>query len=108
MNKLSSLILRLNDRTFYMTAAVLSVGVGLVNAFSLAQDAARRGTPYDLGTPLLGEMTSILVIILLAPLLVATVRSIRPAPFAPHSAARAALAIVGTAQAPDVGRWRQL
>ena len=94
MNKLSGLILRPNDRTFYMTTAVLSVGVGLVNAFSLAQDAARRGAPYDLGTPLLGEMTSILVIILLAPLLVATVRSIRPAPVAPHSAARAALAIV--------------
>ena len=91
MNKLVHSVLRPNDRTFYAIMAGLSLGIGVVNALSAVHDAARRGAAYDLGTQLLWEMTSILVIILLAPLLVATVRSIRRAPTV--AARRVALAV---------------
>ncbi|WP_244422365.1 LytTR family DNA-binding domain-containing protein [Bradyrhizobium sp. ORS 285] len=77
MNKINDLILRPNDRIFYATTAALSVGIGIINAFSSAHDAFRRGAAYDLEKPMLFELTSILFVILLAPLLVATVRSIR-------------------------------
>ncbi len=77
MNKLVHSVLRPDDRTFYAIMAALSLGIGVVNALSAAHDSARRGAAYDVGKQLLWEMTSILVIILLAPLLVATVRSIR-------------------------------
>ncbi|WP_316206947.1 MULTISPECIES: LytTR family DNA-binding domain-containing protein [unclassified Bradyrhizobium] len=68
--------------------AGLSLGIGVVNALSAAHDAVRRGAAYDLEKQLLWEMTSIVVLILLAPLLVATVRSIRlgPAAMARHIA----------------------
>jgi hypothetical protein len=65
------------DWPVYAAVAGLAVGVGLVNAFSSAQDAAWRGRLYDLGTPLLWEMTSIVVIILAAPVLFAAVHWIR-------------------------------
>ncbi|MGY3452800.1 LytTR family DNA-binding domain-containing protein [Bradyrhizobium sp. USDA 4353] len=77
MRKMTDLILRPNDRTFYATTAALSVGIGIINAFSTAHDAARRGAAYDIDKPLLFELTSILFVILLTPLVVATVRSIR-------------------------------
>ncbi|MGJ4881617.1 LytTR family DNA-binding domain-containing protein [Bradyrhizobium sp. HKCCYLRH3097] len=68
--------------------AGLSLGIGVVNALSAAHDAVRLGAAYDLEKQLLWEMTSIVVLILLAPLLVATVRSIRlgPATMARHIA----------------------
>ncbi|XUM21291.1 LytTR family DNA-binding domain-containing protein [Bradyrhizobium oligotrophicum S58] len=77
MNKLVGSMLRPNDRTFYAIMAGLSLGIGVVNALSAAHDAVRRGAAYNLEKQLLWEMTSIVVIILLAPLLAATVRSIR-------------------------------
>ncbi|MGJ5035345.1 LytTR family DNA-binding domain-containing protein [Bradyrhizobium sp. HKCCYLRH3059] len=88
MNKLVGSMLRPNDRTFYAIMAGLSLGIGVVNALSAAHDAVRLGAAYDLEKQLLWEMTSIVVLILLAPLLVATVRSIRlgPATMARHIA----------------------
>ncbi|GLH75266.1 hypothetical protein SSBR45G_01740 [Bradyrhizobium sp. SSBR45G] len=94
MNKMTGLILRPRDRVFYATTAALSVGVGVINAFSSAHDAVRRGAAYDLAKPLTYEMTSILFIILLTPLLVATIRSIRSSSFAMRHAALAAAALV--------------
>ncbi|MGJ5078620.1 LytTR family DNA-binding domain-containing protein [Bradyrhizobium sp. HKCCYLS3013] len=83
MNKLVGSMLRPNDRSFYAIMAGLSLGIGVVNALSAAHDAVRRGAAYDLEKQLLWEMTSIIVIILLAPLLVVTVRLIRRGPAAP-------------------------
>jgi len=78
------------DRFIYAAVAAVAVAIGVVNAFSAADDIARRGGVYDIRTPLLWDMTSITVIILLMPALLAIVRRIRrePAP-----AVRIALAI---------------
>ncbi|MGJ4889782.1 LytTR family DNA-binding domain-containing protein [Bradyrhizobium sp. HKCCYLRH3099] len=94
MSKLTGLILRPNDRTFYATTAALAAGVGIINAFSSAHDAARRGATYDLAKPLVWETTSILVIILLTPLLVATVRSIRSSSGAMHRVVIPAMTLI--------------
>lgn len=63
--------------SFYAGVAAVSLTIGLVNALSAAQDAAWRGGRYDIGTPLLWEMTSIVTIILIAPVLLIAVRLIR-------------------------------
>jgi LytTr DNA-binding domain len=68
------------DRLVYAAVATVALGIGCVNALSTADDIARRGGSYDLRTPLLWEMTSIAVIILLAPALLAAVRRIRVEP----------------------------
>ncbi|WP_246739852.1 hypothetical protein [Bradyrhizobium aeschynomenes] len=84
MNKLAVSVLssvsRPADRIFYAAVAAISLGTGLVNALSAAQDAAKRGAIYDVRTPLLWEMTSIVAIILLAPLLLLAVRTLRRRP----------------------------
>lgn len=84
MNKLVVSVLssvsRPTDRIFYAAVAAISLGTGLVNALSAAQDAAKRGAIYDVRTPLLWEMTSIVAIILLAPLLLFAVRTLRRRP----------------------------
>jgi len=67
------------DWPFYAAVVAISIAIGLVNALSAAQDAAWRGKPYDLGTPLFWEMSSILTIILVAPVLFIGVRRIRAA-----------------------------
>ena len=90
MNKLIGSVLRPNDRTFYLAVAAIALGTGLVNALSAAQEAVRRGASYDVGTPLLWEMTSVLVIALLSPLLLAAVRKLRSSP---TWAVRAAIAL---------------
>jgi hypothetical protein len=59
---------------------VISFAIGWVNALSSAQDSLRRGAPYDLGRQLLWEMTSIFVILLLVPLLLAGIRRMRRSP----------------------------
>jgi hypothetical protein len=53
------------------------LGIGIVNALSKAQDAAWHGDVYDARTPLLWEMSSIVTIILVAPLLFVAVRRMR-------------------------------
>jgi LytTr DNA-binding domain len=67
------------DWLFYGAFGVVAVGIGLVNALSKAQDVAWHGGVYDAGTPLLWEMTSIAVIMLLAPILFVAVRRMRRA-----------------------------
>jgi hypothetical protein len=80
MNQIAPMLPRPADRLFYIAIGVISLGIGLVNALSRAQDALWRGAPYDLGTQLLWEMTSILVILLLVPLLLAGTRRMRRSP----------------------------
>src|SRR5205807_7810724 len=78
------------DRFIYSAVAAVAVVIGIVNALSMADDIARRGGVYDIKTPLLWDMTSIAVIILLTPALLAIVRRIRREPVL---AVRIALAI---------------
>ena len=68
------------DWFIYVAVAAVAVVVGIVNALSMADDIARRGGVYDIRTPLLWDMTSIAVIILLTPVLLAIVRRIRREP----------------------------
>src|SRR5262245_36424902 len=65
------------DRRIYASIATVAVVIGIIGAFSAADDIARRGGGYDVGKPLLWDMTSIFVIILLTPALLAIVRRIR-------------------------------
>jgi hypothetical protein len=67
------------DWLFYGAVAAIALGIGIVNALSKAQDVAWHGGVYDARTPLLWEMTSIAVIILLAPMLFVAVRRMRHA-----------------------------
>jgi hypothetical protein len=67
------------DWLFYGAVGAVAVGIGFVNALSKAQDAAWHGGAYDAGMPLFWEMTSIAVIMLLAPFLFVAVRRIRGA-----------------------------
>ncbi len=67
------------DWPFYGVVAVVSVTVGIVNALSAAQDSVWRGGSYNVGMPLLCEMTSIATILALAPFLLSAVRRIRRA-----------------------------
>jgi LytTr DNA-binding domain len=80
MNQIASATSHTSDRLFYAVVTAISLGTGLVNALSTAQDALRRGSGYDLMTPLLWEMTSILVILLLLPVLLAGVRRMQQWP----------------------------
>ncbi len=82
------------DWFLYAAIAAVSLGVGIVNALSAAQDAARRGGAYDLRTPLFWEMSSILVIILVAPILFVAVRRMHHVSGWPTRLAIAGAAIV--------------
>ena len=62
---------------FYAAVAAVSLATGLVNALSAAQDAAWRGGPSDIGKCLLWEMTSVVAIIAVAPVLIIAVRRMR-------------------------------
>jgi LytTr DNA-binding domain len=68
------------DRLIYAGVALVAVVIGVVGALSTADDIARRSGVYDPRTPLLWDMTSIAVIILLMPALLAIVRRIRREP----------------------------
>jgi hypothetical protein len=82
------------DWFLYAAIAAVSLGVGIVNALSAAQDVAWRGGAYDLRTPMLWEISSILVIILVAPVLFVAVRRINHASGWPIRLALAGAAIV--------------
>jgi len=82
------------DWFLYAAIAVVSLGIGIVNALSAAQDAAWRGGAYDLRTPLFWEISSILMIILVAPVLFVAVRRINHASRWPVRLALAGAAIV--------------
>ncbi|MGQ0681803.1 LytTR family DNA-binding domain-containing protein [Bradyrhizobium sp.] len=68
------------DWLIYAAVSAVAVVIGVVGALSTADDIARRGGVYDPRTPLLWDMTSIAVIILLTPALLAIVRRIRREP----------------------------
>jgi hypothetical protein len=65
------------DRFIYAMVAVVAVIIGIVNVLSAAEDIARHTGVYDVRMPLLWDMTSIGIIILLTPALLAVVRRIR-------------------------------
>jgi hypothetical protein len=65
------------DWTFYGAVAGVTLIIGIVNAFSAAQDAAWHGSGYHLGTQLFWEMSSIVTILVLAPVIFAGVRRMR-------------------------------
>jgi hypothetical protein len=60
----------------YAIIAAAVFAFALVNAFSAAHDAVRRGAVYDLSRPLLWELTSVAVIVTLTPLIDFGVRRI--------------------------------
>src|SRR3954470_2929754 len=78
------------DRRVYAVVAAVSIVIRIVGALSAADDIARRGGVYDPRWPLFWDMTSIFVIILLTPALLAIVRRIRREP---ALAVRIALAV---------------
>jgi hypothetical protein len=80
------------DWFVYVAVAAVAIPIGIVNAFSMADDIARRGGTYDFRTPLLWEMTSVAVIMLLTPATLSVVRRIRAEP---RWVTAIALAIVG-------------
>jgi hypothetical protein len=82
------------DWLLYAAVAAVSLGIGVVNALSRAQDVAWRGGAYDVRTPLFWEMSSIVTIILLAPVLFVAVRRMRHVPGWPLRVALAVAAII--------------
>lgn len=66
-----------SDWTMFAAIVVISLAIGIVNALSGAQDAAWRGDSYDIGRRLFWEMSSIIVILLLVPMLMLSVRRMR-------------------------------
>lgn len=78
------------DWLLYGSIAAVTLGIGIVNALSTAQDVARHGGAYDLRTPLWWEMSSVVMIILIAPVLFVAIRRMRQAS---GWLARAALAV---------------
>jgi hypothetical protein len=67
------------DWTMFAAIAAVALAIGIVNALSGAQDAAWRGDSYDIGRRLFWELSSIIVILLLVPILAQAVRRIRQA-----------------------------
>lgn len=65
------------DWLVYAAVAAISLGIGVVNAFSKAQDVAWHGGVYDLRTPLFWELSSIVTIIAVVPVLFVAVRRMR-------------------------------
>jgi len=65
------------DWTMFGAIAAVALTIGIVNALSGAQDAAWRGDSYDVGRRLFWELSSIVVILLLVPILVLAVRRMR-------------------------------
>ncbi|WP_246207274.1 LytTR family DNA-binding domain-containing protein [Bradyrhizobium rifense] len=63
----------------FAAIAAVAFAIGIVNALSGAQDAAWRGDSYDIGRRLFWELSSIIVILLLVPILALAVRRIRQA-----------------------------
>jgi hypothetical protein len=67
------------DWLLYGAVPAVALGIGVVNALSVAQDVAWRGGAFDVRTPLFREMSSIVVIVLVAPILFVAVRRMRHA-----------------------------
>lgn len=84
-----------DDRTMFAAIAAVALAIGIVNAFSGAQDAAWRGDTYDIGRRLFWEMSSISVILLLLPILILAVRRMRRTPGLAARAGIGAVALLG-------------
>lgn len=82
------------DWLLYGAVAAVALGIGIVNAFSAAQDTAWRGGGYDVRTPLFWELSSIVTIILVAPVLFVAVRRMRHVSGWPLRIALAVAAII--------------
>jgi len=67
------------DWLLYGIVAAVALSIGIVNALSQAQDVFRRGGAYELRTPLLWEMSSVVMIVLVAPVLFVAIRQMRRA-----------------------------
>jgi DNA-binding LytR/AlgR family response regulator len=65
------------DWTIFGAITAVALAIGSVNALSGAQDAAWRGDSSDVGQRLFWELSSIIVILLLLPILVLAVRRMR-------------------------------
>jgi hypothetical protein len=66
--------------TVYLVIVAIILATGVVNALSWAHDAARAGGAYALGRPMLWEMSSVIVIAALTPLIDAGTRWVRRTP----------------------------
>jgi hypothetical protein len=82
------------DWLLFGAVGAVALGIGVVNALSKAQDLAWRGGAYDVGTPLFWEMSSIVAIILVAPVLFVAVRRMRHVSGWPLRVAVAVAAII--------------
>jgi LytTr DNA-binding domain-containing protein len=67
------------DWLLYGSVPVITLAIGIVNALSIAQDISRHGGVYEIRTPLLWEMSSVIMIILSAPLLFVAIWRMRRA-----------------------------
>ncbi|MBR0962430.1 LytTR family DNA-binding domain-containing protein [Bradyrhizobium japonicum] len=83
------------DWTMFGAIALVALAIGIVNALSGAQDAAWRGDSSDVGRRLFWELSSIIVILLLVPILVFAVRRMRQAPSLAARARIGAIALLG-------------
>ncbi|MBR1132860.1 LytTR family DNA-binding domain-containing protein [Bradyrhizobium iriomotense] len=83
------------DWTMFGAIAAVALAIGIVNALSGAQDAAWRGDSSDVGRRLFWELSSIIVILLLVPILIWAVRRMRQAPGLAARAGIAAVALLG-------------
>jgi hypothetical protein len=84
-----------SDRTMFAAIAAVALAIGIVNAFSGAQDAAWRGDSYDIGRRLFWEMSSIAVILVLLPIPVLAVRRMRRTPGLAARAGLGAITLLG-------------
>jgi hypothetical protein len=82
------------DWGLYGAVTAVALGIGIVNALSVAQDVVWRGGAYDARTPLLWEMSSVVTIILVATVLFVAVRRISRASGWPLRVGLAVAAII--------------
>ena len=83
------------DWTMFAAIAAVALAIGIVNALSGAQDAAWRGDSYDTGRRLFWELSSIIVILLLVPILALAVRRLRGTTVLAARIGIAAVALLG-------------
>ncbi|MFD0611270.1 LytTR family DNA-binding domain-containing protein [Bradyrhizobium sp. GCM10027634] len=79
----------------FAAIAAIALAIGIVNALSGAQDAAWRGDSYDIGRRLFWELSSIIVILLLVPILMLSVRRMRRATGLAERIGVGAIALLG-------------
>lgn len=84
-----------SDWRTYAAIAAIALAIGIVNALSGAQDAAWRGDSYDIGRRLFWEMSSIIVILALVPILTLSLRRMRRATRLAARVGIAAAALLG-------------